>query len=349
MGEQYPNMNSSDLEKYLSDDFSFEKKEKFEEGLEADSFELEAIEGFKSLENDELGYAAIQELKKQVAKRTGLKKEVDKVFPIWKYLGIAASLALFLIGVFFINGLMKKETSVARVDMAEEPSYVPDTTDTLIGASIAGNPTLDIDIDEELVLDDYQADLSIAKEVESLADEADDFEEQEMGLIEDELTEIGAEDDSTLFVSADDNQANQKTATSLKVDTTIKDSLAAADSLASNASYYFDLGKTYYVSKSYDKAIDNFLVSIEDKHRVTDSHYFIAMSYYKLEEGNKSSKFFDQVLRNNNSPLRDNALWYQAIILEEKGDLAGAMLLLQELANGISGFKNQAADKLNNF
>ena len=349
MVEQYPNMNSSDLEKYLSGDFSFEKKEKFEDGLGADSFESEAIEGFKSLENDELGYAAIQEVKKQVAKRTGLKKEVDKVFPIWKFLGIAASLALFLMGVFFINSLMKKETSVARVDMAEEPSYVPDTTATLMVSSIDSNPTLGIDLDEELVLDDFQADLLIAKEVESLEDEADDFEEQEMGLIEVEHTEIVAEDDSILFVSADDNQANQKTANSLKVDTAIKDSLAAADILASNSSYYFDLGKTYYASKAYTKAIDNFLVSIEDMHRVTDSHYYIAMCYYKLEEGNKSSKFFDQVLKNNNSPLRDNALWYQAIILEEKGDLAGAKLLLQELANGISGFKNQAADKLNNF
>ena len=349
MVEEFPNMNSSDLEKYLSGDFSFEMKEKFEEGHEAYSFESEAIEGFKSLENDELGYAAIQEVKKQVAKRTGLKKEVDKVFPIWNFLGIAASLALFLMGVFFINSLMKKETSVARVDMVEEPSYVPDTNATLMISSIDSNPTLDIDLDEDPVLDGFQADLSIAKAVESLEDEADEFEEQEMGLIEVEFTEISAEDDSILSVSADDSQANQKTAYSLEVDSAIKDSLAAVDSLASNSSYYFDLGKTSYASKTYTKAIDNFLVSIEDKHRVTDSHYYIAMCYYKLEEGNKSSKFFDQVLKNNNSPLRDNALWYQAIILEEKGDIMGAKLLLQELANGISGFKNQAADKLNNF
>ena len=349
MVEEFPNMNSSDLEKYLSGDFSFEMKEKFEEGHEADSFESEAIEGFKSLENDELGYAAIQEVKKQVAKRTGLKKEVDKVFPIWNFLGIAASLALFLMGVFFINSLMKKETSVARVDMVEESSYVPDTNATLMISSIDSNPTLDIDLDEDPVLDGFQADLSIAKEVESLEEEADEFEEQEMGLIEVEFTEISAEDDSILSVSAEDSQANQKTAYSLEVDSAIKDSLAAVDSLASNLSYYFDLGKTSYASKTYTKAIDNFLVSIEEKHRVTDSHYYIAMCYYKLEEGNKSSKFFDQVLKNNNSPLRDNALWYQAIILEEKGDIMGAKLLLQELANGISGFKNQAADKLNNF
>ncbi len=349
MVEQYPNMNSSDIEKYLSGDFSFEKKEMFEESLEADSFESEAIEGFKSLENDELGYAAIQEVKKQVAKRTGLKKEVDKVFPIWKSLAIVASVALFFMGVFFINGLMKKETSVASVDMAEEPSYFPATTDTLIVLSIDSNPTLDIDLDEERVLDEFQADFSIDEEVESLEDEADDFEEQEMGLIEVELTEIGATDDSILLVSAVDNQVNQKTAISFKVDTAEKESLAAADSLSPNSSYYFDLGKTNYASKTYNKAIDNFLVSIEANHRVTDSHYYIAMSYYKLEEGNKSSIFFDQVLKNNTSSLRDNALWYQAIILEEKGDIAGAKLLLQELANGISGFKNQAADKLNNF
>lgn len=349
MAEQSPHINSSDLEKYLSGDLSNEKKEKFEEGLEADSFEAGALEGFKSLENDELGYAAIQEVKNQVAKRTGLKKEVDKVFPIWKSLGIAASVALFLLGVFFINGLMKKETSVARIDQSEELSHVPEKADFTIVSSIDSNSTRDAELDEEMVLDDYQEDLSIDKEVESLEYEADDLEELEIVLIEDELTEIGAADDSILLVSADDNQANLKTATSFKLDSAKKESVAPADSLTPNSSYYFDLGKTNYASKSYDKAIDNFLISIEDKHRITDSHYYIAMSYYKLEEGNKSSIFFDQVLNNNTSPLRDNALWYQAIILEEKGDLAGAKLLLQELANGISGFKNQAADKLNNF
>ena len=179
MAEQSPHINSSDLEKYLSGDLSNEKKEKFEEGLEADSFEAGALEGFKSLENDELGYAAIQEVKNQVAKRTGLKKEVDKVFPIWKSLGIAASVALFLLGVFFINGLMKKETSVARIDQSEEPSHVPEKADFTIVSSIDSNSTSDIELDEEIVLANYQADSSADKGVESLEDEADDFEEKE--------------------------------------------------------------------------------------------------------------------------------------------------------------------------
>lgn len=175
MAEQSPHINSSDLEKYLSGDFSNEKKEKFEEGLEADSFEAGALEGFKSLENDELGYAAIQEVKNQVAKRTGLKEEVDKVFPIRKFLTIAAGLALLLIGVF----LMKEDTSVVSVDIAEESSYVPAKTDTQIVSSIDSNSTSDIELDEEIVLANYQADSSADKGVESLEDEADDFEEKE--------------------------------------------------------------------------------------------------------------------------------------------------------------------------
>tara|TARA_Y100000385_G_scaffold210960_1_gene218902 strand:- start:879 stop:1592 length:714 start_codon:yes stop_codon:yes gene_type:complete len=175
MVEQYPNMNSSDIEKYLSGDFSYEKKEKFEESLEADSFELEALEGFKSLENDELGYAAIQEVKKQVAQRTGLKEEVDKVFPLRKFLTIAAGLALLLIGVF----LMKKDTSVVSDDIAEESSYVPAKTDTQIVSSLDSNSTSDIGLDEELVLVNYQADSSTDKGVESSEDEAGDFEEKE--------------------------------------------------------------------------------------------------------------------------------------------------------------------------
>jgi hypothetical protein len=39
-------------------------------------------------------------------------------------------------------------------------------------------------------------------------------------------------------------------------------------------------------------------------------------------------------------------MWYKAVILEESGDLAGAKKILEELANGSSGFKSQAADKL---
>jgi LysM repeat protein len=175
MSEERNHINSEALKKYLSGSLNEAEQKQFEDAMDADSFEKEAFEGFNSIEDKAVLLTAVRSIEKSVADKTGLKQGRGFVFPGWKIMSIAAGLALLLIGVF----LMKKDTSVVSVDIAEESSYVPAKTDTQIVSSIDSNSTSDIELDEEIVLANYQADSSADKGVESLEDEADDFEEKE--------------------------------------------------------------------------------------------------------------------------------------------------------------------------
>jgi len=117
-----------------------------------------------------------------------------------------------------------------------------------------------------------------------------------------------------------------------------------AESVAFTESNYAR-GKSSYNDRNYSEAVDYFQKAINNNEKVNESNYYMAMSFFVQNKNSKALKHFNVVL-NSNSALRFNAMWYKAVILEESGDLAAAKKILEELANGSSGFKSQAADKL---
>ena len=67
-----------------------------------------------------------------------------------------------------------------------------------------------------------------------------------------------------------------------------------------------------------------------------------------LNKGTKAMKAFDNVIGSASS-LKNNAKWYKASILVDKGKNAEAKTLLLELVNSNSSFKQSAQEKLDNL
>lgn len=372
MSDQQEHKDSSFFEKYFSKTTSQQEKDAMRDSIAADSFEAEAMEGFESLENDAAALAAIKEVQQQVAKKTGLKQSRQIAFPVWKSLGIAAAVAVFVVAGFMVSNMLENDNAVAKNEQSE-PSFKADGFNTELDEpsgdlnGLAEVETLEVvneEIDEllqddklvesELALGTKQAetkDVIIEKtptpvespDEESFSDlaqvQTEDYEAEEIEESADLAPETVVAND---LVNVEEVNAARK-----EVATTISVSKTATESSAPAVSNYAT-GKSNYDNRSYSEAINYFQQAVAGNEKVNESNYYMAMSYFNLNKNNKALKFFDQVLTSN-SALRYNAMWYKAIILEEKGDINGAKSLLEQLANGTSGFKNQAADKLNSL
>ncbi|MFT4970279.1 MAG: tetratricopeptide (TPR) repeat protein [Chitinophagales bacterium] len=374
MADQNSHINPSDVENYFSKGLSDEEKKDFENGLESDSFESEALEGFNSLGDDAAAIAAIREIKGKVAKQTGLKNEGGVVFPIWKSLGIAATVALFVLSGFFVHRFMEKEPTVAKNETNSVPIFEPEGLND-IAQSVDADSSLIEDIEkediekEEIVLVPNEqlakmdeAEVDELEEIDLVSEDfetvtiVEDFPEPEEdnyynNTVEKEVADLGESEDSYVppapaTIASVDKRTSANKSISSKLDT-VAEAQTSVPSPSSNS--YYSIGKTNYDVKNYSAAIDYFQSSLDNNERKVESQYYIAMCYNNMNKENKAIKYFDMVLANNSSMLRYNAMWYKAIILEEKGDMKGAKALMENLANSGSGFKNQAADKLKNF
>lgn len=369
MADQNSHINPSDFENYFSKGLSDEEMKAFEDGLELNSFESEALEGFNSLGDDAAAITAIREIKDKVAKQTGLKNEDGVVFPIWKSLGIAATVALFVVSGFFGNRFLEKEPTVAKNETTSVPVFEPEGLNDIAQSVDTDSSLIEDNEKEEIVLDPNEqlakmdeAEVDELEEIDLVSEDfetvtiVEDFPEREEdnyynNTVEKEVADLGASEDSyvppapAIIASADKRTSANKSISS-KLDTVVE---AQTSVPSPSLNSYYSIGKTNYDVKNYSTAIDYFQNSLDNNERKVESQYYIAMCYNNMNKANKAIKYFDMVLANNSSMLRYNAMWYKAIILEEKGDMKGAKALMENLVNSGSGFKNQAADKLKNF
>lgn len=373
MSDQGPYNNASDFEKYFSGNLSDAKKRALEEQIEEGSFEAEAFEGFNSLGDNAKAASAINDIKKQLAKRTGLKSERKLVFPLWKSLGIAASVLIFLVAGFFLTEFMSKESTVAENETENTSDFIPEKSQDLNTTleetkavfldslpSQEAKETIAEKLEEEISEDSKlnKEEIQAVKEEEEASSFSNELaSEPEEMISNDELSvkkAVEADDLATEVLpppASDVSSTNKRSAgesgfTGVE-QTTETETLADAPAYGDNS--YFEIGKKNYGEKKYTDAIVYFQNSLSKGQREVESNYYTAMSYYSMDKTTKAIKYFNFVLNNQGSALRYNAMWYKAIILDERGDKEGAKALLQQLANGSSGFKNQAADKLKSF
>jgi tetratricopeptide (TPR) repeat protein len=356
MSEERNHTNSEALKEYLFGSLSEAKTRQFEEAMEQDAFEKEALEGFNAIEDKAALLAAVKSIEKSVAQKTGKKQERSYAFPIWKISRIAASVVLLIVGAFLVNQFMKTETQVAvnTSDIETEAFPIPETdlqSELLEVQEIAEFQDIHVveDIEQEIApVEDVLAKKESEKPMPSADDKTGNKETTTAKVIAPAVSSYNFKEDSGIseFDESDVSSLSDESVNK-QVSATEMQSPAITESRNTNSDKsFFDLGMTNYNAKDYNKAIDYFLEAINNKNNITAAEYYIAMSYYDQNKLSKSLKYFDSVIAKPSSSLANNAKWYKAIILEAKGSSAEAIKLFQELANGNSGFKNQAQDKL---
>lgn len=364
MSENNEHINSSAFKKYLSDKTSSAEKEAFEQSLEEGSFEEEALEGFKSLENDAIAIAAIQEVQQKMAKRTGTKAERSVAFPVWKVMSIAASFILFLGLGYLLTDLIKTDDNLALNEIESKENSLEDLgskdleEDIVDFESNVDSPKLKQSLEKELGnvnLDrdemepspplsiTVKEDNMVVKEVVASKVEADrrvqnqDLYGEMEEFVDDRIVPSSASDFQELTTENKKERADKSVASSAPVNT---ESIATSESNS-----FFNIAKVNFNSKNYSTAIDYFQSSIDNRQNVQESTYYIGLSYFKLNKNVKAIKYFDDVIESESSWV-NSAKWYKVLIYEERGDTASAIELLEQLANGNSAYKNQALDKL---
>jgi tetratricopeptide (TPR) repeat protein len=369
MSEQHQHKDSSFFEKYFSKNTSPQEKASMRESVASDSFEAEAMEGFESLENDAEALSAIRDIQQRVAKKTGHEQSHKVVFPVWKSISIAASIAVFVVAGFAISNMLEEDKSVAKNENSES-IYRGDASTSEVEEQ--GSSFYEQEEDQSLgTLDVAQDAEQLEKRAESVPDEMQNEvfakdEQRQPAPISMDIPEISMSDlpleqladeefevvDEMIVEEAQTIVSNDLVENEIATSGEEAFSLSAVaktttESVAFTESNYAR-GKSSYNDRNYSEAIDYFQKAINSDEKVNESNYYMAMSFFVQNKNSKALKHFNVVL-NSNSALRFNAMWYKAIILEESGDLAGAKKILEELANGSSGFKSQAADKLKAF
>lgn len=360
MPDNRKHINSDALKKYLSGSLNEADLKRFQEGMEEDAFEKEALEGYDSFEDKALLLAALKEVEKNVAEKTGMKSERKLVFPIWKTIQIAASVVLVLLGAFFINHFMKSEEQVAvNTTNSETQDVVSPEKETELVITEVPAEMEEAPVNEshrEQMIEDLKQNIQNSeKEVRLVVEDnlaKNSKKQKELASPKPTVPAVVSEElmDSETFndleevaTSTIDAAGNYKTAAA------VQNSRNAATKDESYGKSYFDTGLASYNAKEYNSAIDYFQDAINSQNNTTESEYYIGMCYYNINKLNKALKYFDTVIAKPSSSISNNAKWYKAIILEEKGNIDGAIQLLKDLATGNSGFKNQAQDKLNSL
>jgi tetratricopeptide (TPR) repeat protein len=361
MSEQNENKDSSFFEKYFSKNISEQERKVMRERVAPGSFEAEAMEGFESLENDAAALSAIRDIQQQVAKKTGLEQSRKVVFPIWKSIGIAASIAVFVVAGFAISNMLEEDKSVAKNENSESiyrgdasnfeveeqgSSFYEQEEDQSTGLLDVAQDSEQLDKRAESVPDEIQNEFlesSVPSALEKPEELNSDFVVAQLSDEEFEVVDEIIVEEAQTIVSNDfvENEITTSEEEAFSLSAVAK---TTAESVAFTESNYAR-GKSSYNDRNYSEAVDYFQKAINNNEKVNESNYYMAMSFFVQNKNSKALKHFNVVL-NSNSALRFNAMWYKAVILEESGDLAGAKKILEELANGSSGFKSQAADKL---
>jgi tetratricopeptide (TPR) repeat protein len=331
------------------------------ERVAPDSFEAEAMEGFESLENDAAALSAIRDIQQQVAKKTGLEQSRKVVFPIWKSIGIAASIAVFVVAGFAISNMLEEDKSVAKNENSESiyrgdasnfeveeqgSSFYEQEEDQSTGLLDVAQDSEQLDKRAESVPDEIQNEFlesSVPSALEKPEELNSDFVVAQLSDEEFEVVDEIIVEEAQTIVSNDfvENEITTSEEEAFSLSAVAK---TTAESVAFTESNYAR-GKSSYNDRNYSEAVDYFQKAINNNEKVNESNYYMAMSFFVQNKNSKALKHFNVVL-NSNSALRFNAMWYKAVILEGSGDLAGAKKILEELAMGSSGFKSQAADKL---
>ncbi|MCD8528578.1 MAG: tetratricopeptide repeat protein [Chitinophagales bacterium] len=348
------------IKTYLNSKTTAAEKDAIKQNNLLDDFEKEALEGFESLEDNALALQRIKKLEQEIAEKTNLETKREFTIPFAKIGAIAATvLSVFGIGYLVSLGLKNDKNEMAKLEtegVDENQEFAPVLNDTSTQNNAFFSDSLNQILPQTISVEERNNQTAknenddakkLAKETstankdlntfETADDEAEDLVKPNTPLkapvpAQETVSTLGKTSGDK--ASADSYFNNTGTITATE---TIQSNIASSNNYAN--------GKAAYDSKNYTDAINFFEQSVSDANNINESNYYIGLSYYNTNKASKALKSFDKVI-NTNEPLRNNALWYKSVILLDKGNTQDAKQILEELANGNSGFKNQAKDKL---
>ncbi|MEZ4977998.1 MAG: tetratricopeptide repeat protein [Chitinophagales bacterium] len=345
------------FKKYFHSNTDAQEKELIQSEIEMDAFEKEALEGFNTLENSKQVLAAMQAIESKISERTGLERESKIQFPLWRSLGIAASVLLIALGAFTLSKFVERkenqlavntETSSEGIEVLAEEELVDFEEDSSL-SDLSSNESeveqealvsskTDILKPSEEKLNKEQKMVSTVVSSPSLADEMlmEDTKELTLNFSNDASVQ---ESDNGGYKWNDQEERSSSTSS-----TTFKQELSSP-AMVNTISNDFELAKAKYSAGDFNSAIPLFEKAASNSEFKNESNFYIGMSNFNLGRSNKAIKAFDAVIASS-SPLKNNSKWFKSILLLDKGQSNEAKNLLNELANGSSTFKQQAIDKL---
>ncbi len=368
MAKNNKNISSKEYIAYLSGSMKPDSKASFEDEISNEEFEKEALEGFQSIPSNE-AVQAISDITKNIEDKVDFKDYSKNITFFWRSLAIAASLILFIGLFYFISNMFSSNTQMADNkkassessfnDVEVNKSIVYDDANEEVSLMPSIENVEEVEIEEATAVKDEIAEIerennqTVVEEdidIETIANAAntlkDEVEAKEINVEgEEEIVDAWSEEQVSYFDKTNSQRASEPS--SIKINTAELASNKSKESVETVNPYFYSQAMELYKQKKYPTAIEKFEESINNGENVNSSNYYIGMSYYNLGRLNKSIKYLDIIANNNSSSLKPNAQWYLSLIYLEKNNVQGAKALLNELANGNSGFKNQAIDKLN--
>lgn len=350
MSENKTYKNSQEFKNYFSGNLKNDDKTRFEEEVAEDEFEKEAFEGFQSMENQTEVATTINEIEQLITEKTGAKRAKTVAFPIWKSLSIAATV-LIVVGLgFLLSQFLKTENNIAENTSNKQNENPLQEAETLY--NVVSDEQIDTLLEEELT-------------TESNTNQEEKTPIAQI-IVKEESTLKTKEATPTTTADAKENAVENDIAERKKDNYLLEDIAIEAEESSAQAtpsagkqsvvnvmeSYpsgsNYELAQSLYKEKQYSSAKNYFKKSAKEGKNIEESDYYTAMCDYNLGNQKSAKNSFSGII-NSGTSYTNNAKWFKAMILIDEGNETEAKTLLQDLANGNSGFKNQAQDKLNSI
>lgn len=357
MSKSKENSRAEAFKKYFHPNTDAQQKEVLQNEIEMDSFEKEALEGFNSLGDSKQVLAAMQAIEIKIAERTGLEKESNLKFPLWRTLGIAASVLFIALGAFTLSKFIEKEDNHLAVNSETnsvelEPIVEDEVLDLESGFDsfevVESQSLMQQDAIVKTKIDELkpteEKSLKDKKVVSPTVSSPTYFKEEMMEESNDVAMDFTISDAEEEVAGKGDKQFSKEERSASSTSKVVEQNLSALNQ-EYNSDSDFDLAKAKYAAGDFNTAIVLFEKTANNSELKNESNFYIGMSNFNLGKSNKAIKAFDAVIASP-SPLKNNSKWFKSLLLLDKGQTSDAKKLLTELANGNSTFKQQAQDKL---
>jgi TolA-binding protein len=349
MENNYKHISQNEFKKYLAGKMTAQEKAAFEQWVENDPFAKEALEGFLLLENNTKAIELIESESKLLTEKTGyVSKNGAKGIPLFRVIGIAASLILVVGGVVFSYQLLQNNNQLAEASSETHLEFkTPKKERKLKKDAYHSNDSIYELFEEE-------QELAIPIQTQKKIDLPEIKEEN---ILEKSVANIIADNEDSkpaapLFsntfkeedsVSESAGSSSFESRSAAKT-TVVAESIVQQDANISTLSY--NKGYEKFQEGNFDQAISFFNESISNQEKVTESNYYIGMSLYYQKKYNKAIKSYDTVIKTGSGGLVNNAKWYKANALIELGKKSDAKVILENLIENNSTFKTQAIEIL---
>lgn len=334
------------MQDYLNNKLSEKEKNIVEVHLASCEMCNDEFEGLSLLNNPASLSDTVAELNQKIDDKLKPQGKIINLFkPVYK---IAAAVILLIASVWFIKlyvdtgsssdamisqtmeesapkEILSEHHEFATEEVVlekEEEKTVEEKTNTEkfkneeIGTGAEGNVSKDVvEIKPEAILED-KADLSVSRaaieEVTGIDVAEDKAKGESREIYLKEENKLAASEFAEELESEDVDVSNEQQRKKQKAD---RSNVALSNTVALDN---FDLAMAEYNKRDYKEALELFKKSLNNNFNKDEVHFYIANSYWKLEDTGNALINFDKVIAMSESPFYEEALWNKSQILSKQ-------------------------------